>query len=444
MKKFVVGIGLCAAVLALDAHLPQARADLLGRNRTAFVLAQEEPPKEGEPKKEEPPKKADAPPVGGEAAPKEAPKQLKITIVAIQGFAQVKQAADKPWQPAKVGMELSPGADLRTALRSVVQIKIEPGQTITLDRLGTIKIIDAVKEGNKVKTDIGMQYGRTSYTVEAEQDEHDAKLHTPGTVMAIRGTATVSQSDGLVERTTVKYGSVNNTDKTRMVTYNINARGEATVTSTDRSPTDHAMKEAENNPRGRFAGLDRTEKQVLRDDPADRGDFKATGLRDARAGGKRDEFETNLAGNFPFAPLKPMAPPILQETSIEFSLSWFGTSTDLNFSVKDPAGDVLNVNKLAVRPATSLAGSHSGNDMGSVSSGMELVFYGPNSFGGKYQLKVDFISGADVTAQINGTINDMSFATPGPFNVGPSNPQVILIADTQTRTINFPGEGGSP
>ncbi|MEX2216789.1 MAG: FecR domain-containing protein [Phycisphaeraceae bacterium] len=239
----------------------------MGRNRAAFVLAQEEPPKKEDAPKENPPK-AEVPvepvaPAGAdpkkedpakEKEPaKEQVKQLKITIVAIQGFAQVKQAADKPWQPAKVGMELSPGADLRTALRSVVQIKIDPGHIITLDRLGTIKVIDAVQQGSNVKTDIGMQYGRTSYEVEKATEPHEATVHTPGTVMAVRGTFTINESDAFTERVQVLHGMVDNRFRFRREITRINpVVGTSTVTVDFPQAAAHAMNKTVQDARGQF------------------------------------------------------------------------------------------------------------------------------------------------------------------------------------------------
>ena len=42
-----------------------------------------------------------------------------------------------------------------------------PNQSITLDRLGTIKVLQAIKQKDEYKTDVGMKYGRTKYEVQA-------------------------------------------------------------------------------------------------------------------------------------------------------------------------------------------------------------------------------------------------------------------------------------
>src|ERR1044071_1817082 len=115
-------------------------------------------------------------------------QSLQGTISGVEGLVQVRLAEGQPWQPAKVGMVVDEGAEFRTSLRSAVRIEIPPSHTITLDRLGTMKLLDAVRTGNKVKTDVGMRYGRVRYDIEAAGEEHDSTIHSPGGTLAIRGT----------------------------------------------------------------------------------------------------------------------------------------------------------------------------------------------------------------------------------------------------------------
>src|SRR4051794_3096246 len=76
---------------------------------------------------------------------------LKITITKLEGIVQVRTAEDQPWKRATVGMELDQNAEFRTAPRSAVQFTIPPDQTITLDRLGTIKVVEAINDSGKLK-----------------------------------------------------------------------------------------------------------------------------------------------------------------------------------------------------------------------------------------------------------------------------------------------------
>ena len=120
-------------------------------------------------------------------------EQLTITVTGVEGMAQVRAGEDQPWRPVVVGMHLAAeGAEFRTGPRSAVRFVIPPDQTITLDRLGTVKVLQAVRDANKVKTDLGMKYGRTRYDIEAAGEEHDSTIHSPGATLAIRGTQVTS------------------------------------------------------------------------------------------------------------------------------------------------------------------------------------------------------------------------------------------------------------
>src|SRR4051812_32649686 len=113
---------------------------------------------------------------------------LTATITGVEGIVQVRQNEDAPWQKAAVGMKLSEGAEFRTGTKSAVRFEIPPDQTITLDRLGTVKLIEAIAKQESVKTDLGMKYGRVRYDVEAAGLAHDSTIHSPGSALAVRGT----------------------------------------------------------------------------------------------------------------------------------------------------------------------------------------------------------------------------------------------------------------
>jgi hypothetical protein len=138
-------------------------------------------------------------PAPGKAAASET-LPLRVTVTAVQGMVQVRAAEDQPWKVAEPGMELGQGADFRTGPRSAVQFRIPPDQTITLDRLGTVKVINAVREAGTLKTDIGMRYGRTRFDVEGSGGEsHEASIRSPSATLAIRGTIAVLYDQGFYE-----------------------------------------------------------------------------------------------------------------------------------------------------------------------------------------------------------------------------------------------------
>jgi hypothetical protein len=113
---------------------------------------------------------------------------LPITITGVEGMVQFREGSDKPWQKATVGTTVTEGAEFRTGPRSAVRVLIPPDQTITLDRLGVIKLMQVIQDGNTVKTKVGMPFGRTRYDIEAAGLEHQSELVSPSSTLAIRGT----------------------------------------------------------------------------------------------------------------------------------------------------------------------------------------------------------------------------------------------------------------
>jgi hypothetical protein len=127
-----------------------------------------------------------------QTAPAAAPasgEHLKATITGVEGpLVQVKESEEAGWKDAKVGMVVAEDAEFRTGPRSAVRFSFPPDQTITLDRLGTVKLLQAVNDGGKIKTNIGMKYGRTRYDIEAAGREHEASITSPSSTLAVRGT----------------------------------------------------------------------------------------------------------------------------------------------------------------------------------------------------------------------------------------------------------------
>jgi hypothetical protein len=125
-----------------------------------------------------------------------ASRDLQVTITGVRGQVQVRTDDDQPWQTAQAGMTLGPGAEFRTGPRSGVQFHIEPDQTITLDRLGRMKVLTAIEQaGGKVQTDLGMPYGRTRYQIEASGAEYASTIHTTSSALTVRGSEVGIQND---------------------------------------------------------------------------------------------------------------------------------------------------------------------------------------------------------------------------------------------------------
>jgi len=115
-------------------------------------------------------------------------RPLSARITEVVGLVQVRMDESAPWQNAAVNMVLSASAEFRTGPRSRVSFIIPPAQSVTLDRLGTVKLIEAVSAGGRVKTDLAMKYGRVDYAIEAAGVEHEATIYSPGSLLGVRGT----------------------------------------------------------------------------------------------------------------------------------------------------------------------------------------------------------------------------------------------------------------
>src|SRR5262249_5668784 len=94
----------------------------------------------------------------GEVQP--AGETMRVVVMEVEGTVRVRETPDAPWKPATVNMVLGEQAEFRTGPRSAVTCAIPPDQIFTLDRLGTVSVLEAIKEGKTVKTDLALKYGR--------------------------------------------------------------------------------------------------------------------------------------------------------------------------------------------------------------------------------------------------------------------------------------------
>lgn len=124
---------------------------------------------------------------GSGAGAVESGERLRVTVTGVDGLVQVRGSEGDAWEMAEAGMELGAGASFRTGPRSAVRFKIGDSQTVTLDRLGTITVLEAIREEGKVRTEAGMEYGRSTLEVEGGGVEHETNLKSPSAMLAIRG-----------------------------------------------------------------------------------------------------------------------------------------------------------------------------------------------------------------------------------------------------------------
>ena len=317
-------------------------------------------------------------------------EQLTITVAAVQGTVQYRTADDQPWRTCTIGLELGEGAEFRTGMRSAVQFTLPPNQTITLDRLGTIKVLQAIKQHDAYKTDVGMKYGRTRYEVQAAGIEHESTVRTPNSTLAVRGTGvnitderpfapTAFRYDGLAEWTA---------DNRRQIlgqsAGNVKAVGGEPAAQT-------ALFESVVDPNIRFA---RTADEVpLVNNLVSRGSVFSV---------ENNRGIPIVTGGTPpatDAELLKVLPGVL-----DFVLRWDGPANlDLTVGVLIGAGEALY-------PATGANTSPSGgvipfDHRGGPHGGIELAYWGKNYPRALYPVGVTSVSGATVDWRIDVFLN---------------------------------------
>ena len=137
------------------------------------------------------------------------PAKLKVVITGVEGDqAEVRKGPAEKWLKPRVGMSIGEAGEFRTGPKSAIRFVVPPDQVYTLDRQGTCTVLQAVYDGKRVKTDVGMQQGRVRldvakvartlpkpdqpgdepYQIGEAGIEHGIMIHSPNAALAVRGT----------------------------------------------------------------------------------------------------------------------------------------------------------------------------------------------------------------------------------------------------------------
>jgi hypothetical protein len=124
---------------------------------------------------------------------------VEVKALDVTGRVLWRKNADADWQPLAEGDVIPVGASLRTMLRAEVRLQMGPDNTVTLDQLGTISLLEFAAEQDVLRTHLLKKYGRLEFDVESDGPfKNDFQLATPGSVLAVRGTrGTHTQYDRL-------------------------------------------------------------------------------------------------------------------------------------------------------------------------------------------------------------------------------------------------------
>jgi hypothetical protein len=369
---------------------------------------------------------ADPPATTAASAPSTAPAgaiSLSATILSVKGIVQVRTGDDQPWQKAQVGMKLGEGAEFRTGLRSAVQFLIEPDQTITLDRLGTLKVLQAYQQRDKVTTDLGVKYGRTRYDIKAADLQHQSTIHSPGSTLAIRGTdVTYEDQVPWVPSAVSRHGRAEFRDFNQKV-FAFGGTRHATVAADKNGPAQAAISTTKIDPRTPFSGrTDNEDKLLITLSPTGGLDYQAVQAlqNEAKLGG--------FGNTFSGVPVVP--------GPLEFDLFWqstaaMPTNTSFDLQVTDPKGQTASILHPTIGSGTS-AGMYSGDNTGVGGAGVESVIWPLFFPAGTYKVKVLARSGDAAGIEI--LANKGQGATPLKTigSLGP--PPTIVLKPGQTFT----------
>ncbi len=352
------------------------------------------------------------------AAAAPAQQQLKIVVTAVQGGVQVRSAPDQPWQRAAVGKELGVGWDVRTGPRSAAQIRIGEKQILQVHRMTTIKVLEAMKDGAKLKTDMGMKYGRVKYDVKAQGEEVDTKIHAPSATLAVRGSVVEFLDDALSSyaRGSGRLAYLPLEQRTEMT---FGADGEAEVNSDNDSAVKVARDIATVNSLGMFSATTVEEFENL---------LVKSGIVDTH---QRDVLEIQrLLGE-----LEAGGVGVPQLTGpLDINLVWqsvdFVSPSNLDLSITDPSGNVLS----ALNPVVGQAptqGTFNLADDGLFGFGQENASWAVLFDAGTYQIQVDHLGGVDATVFVTATEGPGFTIVPPadgtPFNLSAGQGVVIPI-----------------
>lgn len=315
---------------------------------------------------------------------------LQATITGIEGLVQVRTGESEPWRRAEVGMVLPESAEFRTGPRSAVRFTIPPAQTVTLDRLGTVKLVQAVSENGKIKTNLGMRYGRTRYDVEAAGLEHESSISSPSTTLAVRGTKVSLYDQPPFRPEAVSLtGRAVFSDRRKKTTLGGPGSAKARMSADDASAADAARDGTISDPIGDGA-RSRAEARLISTIIAggatmsvDRG----TGLRVVNGGIPPGD-----------AQLIPSLPGTLN-----FVLRWDGNA-NLDLGVGAPGG-TNNAGEF-LYPAVGLTQARSGgrvlwDHQGGQSGGIEIAYWPKDYPAGVYGLGVVLVSGPPTSATVD-------------------------------------------
>jgi hypothetical protein len=316
-------------------------------------------------------------------------QKLTVIVTGIEGSVRVRANDAAAWQKVELGMELTEDAEFQTGPRSAVRFVIPPDQTITLDRLGTVKVVRAIEENGTIKTDLGMKYGRTRYDIDAGGRQHEAAIRSPSSTLAVRGTqVSLYDQRPFIPEAVSLTGRANFRDFRKSLAFGGPGAGKTKVSQAASSAAAYAMEQAVVDPT--IARARTAQEQQLVDTLISRGSFV---FFDRQAG------IDVVTGGIP--PNDRQLRSILPG-KLNFVLRWSGNA-DLNLNI---SALLESTEELAIFPVGGLNVSRDGgktsfDHRGGPNGGIEIVHWPAGFSNGQYSIGVVHISGEKAVARIS-------------------------------------------
>lgn len=339
-------------------------------------------------------------------------QQAKITVMEVKGFVQTRPAEDQAWKRATVGMELSVGADIRTGLRSAIAMTIGAEQTLVIDRMSTVKLLDAIQADGKIKTDLGMKYGRLKYEVKAAGEEVESRVIAPSATLAVRGSSVEMHDDALSSYARgsgrLAYLPI---DRRSEITFGGNGEAEVNGEDDEGDAPLVSRRKSVINSVGMFAATNPQEFMNL---------LQKSGITDTN---QRDVLEIQrLLGEIESGGIG--VPQV--NGPLTFNAFWitndpfFIDAPDINLSIVDPLGNTLSAANPLVGNAPA-QGLHFGDTAGAVNQ--EQAQW-PGIFNlGTHNIVLDHVAGND---SVTITLTAFQGAGIGVSGLDGTNPPIIL------------------
>ncbi len=113
---------------------------------------------------------------------------LQAVVMEVTGKARWRPNADAGWEVAAVNAVLSPGAEIRTGVRSSVGLRVGKNATVVIESGTSFILPEIVQEGATLRTRAAIKSGRADFKVDDIGLTNDFQVITPSLALAVRGT----------------------------------------------------------------------------------------------------------------------------------------------------------------------------------------------------------------------------------------------------------------